>query len=65
MTQRVVVVGGTGHIGRPLCRELLRAGNLVTIFSRDPDRARYRFPVVDAAPRDLLSQPGSEMVAAR
>ena len=39
MTQRVVVVGGTGHIGRPLCRELLRAGNLVTIFSRDPDRA--------------------------
>ena len=41
MTQRVVVVGGTGHIGRPLCRELLRAGNLVTIFSSDPDRARY------------------------
>lgn len=29
MTQRVVVVGDTGHIGRPLCRELLRAGNLV------------------------------------
>ncbi len=23
MTQRVVVVGATGHIGRPLCRELL------------------------------------------
>ena len=44
MTQRVVVVGGTGHIGRPLCRELLRAGNLVTIFSRDPDRARYVVP---------------------
>ena len=34
MTQRVVIVGATGHIGRPLCRELLRAGNLVTVFSR-------------------------------
>jgi uncharacterized protein len=44
MTQRVVVVGATGHIGRPLCRELLRAGNLVTVFSRDPDRARHVVP---------------------
>ena len=44
MTQRVVVVGATGHIGRPLCRELLRAGNLVTVFSRAPDRARHVVP---------------------
>jgi len=45
MTQRVVVVGATGHIGRPLCRELLRAGNLVTVFSRDPVRAQHWLPV--------------------
>jgi uncharacterized protein len=44
MIQRVVVVGATGHIGRPLCRELIRAGNLVTVFSRDPDRAQYVVP---------------------
>ena len=44
MIQRVVVVGATGHIGRPLCRELLRAGNLVTVFSRNPDRARHVVP---------------------
>jgi len=44
MIQRVVVVGATGHIGRPLCRELLRTGNLVTVFSRDPDRARHVVP---------------------
>jgi hypothetical protein len=44
MTQRVVVVGATGHIGRPLCRELVRAGNLVTVFSHDPDRARHVVP---------------------
>ena len=44
MTQRVVVIGATGHIGRPLCGELIRAGNLVTVFSRDPDRARHLVP---------------------
>jgi uncharacterized protein len=44
MTQRVVVIGATGHIGRPLCRELLRAGNLVTVFSRDPVRAQHVVP---------------------
>jgi uncharacterized protein YbjT (DUF2867 family) len=27
MTQRVVVVGAAGQIGRPLCRELMRAGH--------------------------------------
>lgn len=40
MTQRAVVVGATGHIGRPLCGELLGTGDLVTVFSRDPAHAR-------------------------
>jgi NAD dependent epimerase/dehydratase family enzyme len=48
MTQRVVVIGATGHIGRPLCRELLRAGNLeqagfdgpVNLTAPTPVRAR-------------------------
>jgi uncharacterized protein (TIGR01777 family) len=44
MTQRVVVVGATGRIGRPLCHELIRAGHTVVVFSRDPDRARYLVP---------------------
>jgi len=44
MTQRMVVVGATGHIGRPLCRELQRSGNLVTVFSRDPDHAQHVVP---------------------
>jgi uncharacterized protein (TIGR01777 family) len=47
MTQRVVVVGATGRIGRPLCRELIRAGHTVVVFSRDPGRARRLVP--DAA----------------
>ena len=30
---RVVVVGATGQIGRPLCAELLRGGHAVVVFS--------------------------------
>jgi uncharacterized protein len=44
MAARVVVVGATGHIGRPLCRELTGAGHVVSVFSRDPARARRLVP---------------------
>lgn len=44
MTRRVVVVGATGQIGRPLCDALMRAGDAVTVFSRDPARARQVVP---------------------
>jgi NAD dependent epimerase/dehydratase family enzyme len=44
LTQRVVVVGATGLIGRPLCEELMRAGHAVVVFSRDPARARKLVP---------------------
>lgn len=36
----VVVSGGTGFIGRALCRSLLRQGMRVTVLSRDPLQAR-------------------------
>jgi NAD dependent epimerase/dehydratase family enzyme len=36
---RVAVIGATGQIGRPLCRELISAQYGVTVVSRDPDRA--------------------------
>lgn len=37
---RVLVTGGTGFIGRPLCGELVRAGHSVTVVTRDPARAK-------------------------
>ena len=40
MARRVVVAGATGQIGQPLCRELIRTGHAVSVFSRDPARAR-------------------------
>ena len=36
MAGRMVVVGATGHIGRPLSSELIRTGHAVSVFSRDP-----------------------------
>jgi uncharacterized protein (TIGR01777 family) len=41
---RVVVVGATGTIGRPLSAELVRRGHGLVVFSRDPDRAQQTVP---------------------
>ena len=56
MTQRVVVVGATGLIGRPLCDELMRTGHAVIVFSRDPARARMLVP---GAERYVAWSPGA------
>lgn len=37
---KVVVTGGTGFIGRALCRSLVREGRRVTVFSRNPLQAK-------------------------
>lgn len=39
---RVVVTGGTGFIGRPLCQRLVSLGHTVTVLTRDPAAARAR-----------------------
>ncbi len=41
---RVIVAGGTGFIGKALCRELLLAGHEVAVLTRDATRARQRVP---------------------
>ena len=38
----IVVTGGTGFIGRPLCARLLDLGHTVTIFTRDLQTAQSR-----------------------
>ena len=42
--RRVIVVGATGIIGRPLCRNLLASGYDLVVFSRDPEEARRLVP---------------------
>ena len=60
MAGRVVVVGATGQIGRPLCRELALTGHAVSVFSRDPARARQLVP---GAADHLAWSPGSRLTA--
>lgn len=37
---RVIITGGTGLIGRPLCAALLAEGHDVVVLSRNPDRVK-------------------------
>lgn len=43
-SQRVIVTGATGQIGRQLCEELIANGYEVVVFSRDPESARRAVP---------------------
>lgn len=42
--KRVIVTGATGLIGSSLCRELIKRGYAVVVFSRDPAAARTMVP---------------------
>ena len=41
--RRILVTGGTGFIGGHLCRKLVGGGDRITVFTRDPIKARNRF----------------------
>lgn len=47
----VLVLGGTGLIGKPFCKALVAAGHRVTVVSRHPDPSRVP-PGVEIAPWD-------------
>jgi hypothetical protein len=44
MTRRIVITGATGLIGRAICTRLMRRGDQLVIFSRDPQSARTTIP---------------------
>ncbi len=41
---KIVIAGGTGFIGRPLCEYLLQNDHQVTVLARFPHQARYILP---------------------
>jgi uncharacterized protein (TIGR01777 family) len=69
MSNRIVVVGATGTIGRPLCAELARRGYRVIVFSRDPARASHVVAdaeaYVDWSPEMLSPQCAEQLRAAQ
>lgn len=59
---RIVVTGGTGFIGRVLCQRLANAGHLVTVLTRDPEKARTRlYHAVKIAPWQGFRGPTEEL----
>lgn len=68
---RVLVTGGTGFLGAPLCRALRAEGHAVTVVTRDPEHAggtAVGWDAVDAAVRDadaLVNFAGEPITAGR
>ncbi|MEM6929199.1 MAG: NAD(P)H-binding protein, partial [Myxococcota bacterium] len=43
MTRRILVLGGTGLLGRPVVRSLLDGGHTVRLLTRSGERTRQTF----------------------
>ena len=44
MTKKIIVIGGTGMLGRPVAQQLIKSGFDVTIFSTNQGEAKKKFP---------------------
>lgn len=44
MSKRILITGATGLIGSHICKELSDRGDILTIFTRNPDKAKRRLP---------------------
>ncbi len=52
--QKILVVGGTGMIGKPVTWALINAGFKVTMLARNPQKAQELFPEATVVPGDVL-----------
>lgn len=44
MTRKILVIGGTGMLGKPVANRLKQDGFEVTVFTRNPEEARIKMP---------------------
>ena len=61
---RVLLIGATGKVGRPILRELVNRGHDVTVLVRNPAPLAEEFPALRAVPGDVFDQ-GLVAAAAR
>lgn len=69
----LLITGGTGFIGTPLCAMLIGGGHQVTVLSRDPTRHSARLPQVQlvntlenvVTPIDAIIKPGWKISVGR
>ncbi|WP_346796691.1 TIGR01777 family oxidoreductase [Halomonas sp. Bachu 37] len=73
---RILITGGSGFVGRYLCRSLVEAGHRVMVVSRSPEKAQQQLPpecdiredvlaFTDAAPEAIVNLAGEPIVAKR
>jgi NAD(P)-dependent dehydrogenase (short-subunit alcohol dehydrogenase family) len=60
---RILVLGGTGLLGRPVVDRLVADGRQVRVLSRDPDRARASLPALVEVVGGDVTDPGSVVSA--
>lgn len=52
--RKILVIGGTGMIGKPVTRALVKAGFQVSMLARNPEKAQQLFPDVPIVPGDVF-----------
>lgn len=52
--QKILVIGGTGMIGKPVTRALIQAGFQVSMLARQPQKAQELFPEATVLPGDVF-----------
>jgi uncharacterized protein YbjT (DUF2867 family) len=52
--KKILVIGASGMIGKPVTRELIKAGFDVTLLARDPQKMHLLFPGVKIVQGDVL-----------
>lgn len=63
MAKKILVVGGTGMLGRPVALRLHQDGFQVTVLSRTPDKHRLAFPEgIELVAGNVENQAGLEAV---
>ena len=73
---RILITGGSGFVGRPLCRRLHDAGHELLVVSRSPSRAQALLPegtevrdsvlaFVDSAPEAIINLAGEPIADKR
>lgn len=58
--KKIVVIGATGMLGRPVTQQLIKAGLEVTIVARDPEKTKQLFPDCKILRGDLRDQAALE-----
>ena len=55
MIKKIVVIGATGMLGKPVTIQLIQAGYAITLLSRDAEKAKKIFPGITCIEADVLN----------